>query len=266
MKLVAIIGYGAIARHVAGVLADRESIRLAGVIGRAGSLDAARAAMGDGVAVVGDICELPTRPDLVLDCAGHSGLIAHGERVLRQGIDLTSVAAGALADDSLRDTLAAAARDGQARLRIAAGAIGGLDVLASAREGGLARVTYRGRKPPASWRGTPAETILDLDRLDAARTHFRGSAREAARLYPKNANVTASIALAGIGFDATEVELIADPACTSNCHELEAEGDFGTFTLRLQGRPLPDNPKSSALTAMSMIHAALSLEAPILVA
>ena len=183
MKLVAIIGYGAIARHVAAALAGRESIRLAGVIGRAEGLDAARAAMGDGVTVVGDICQLSARPDLVLDCAGHSGLIAHGEKILRQGIDLTSVSAGALADDTLRDALAAAARDGNARLRIAAGAIGGLDVLTSAREGGLARVTYRGRKPPASWRGTPAETILDLDRLGAAKLRMRPIAAAGQRVH-----------------------------------------------------------------------------------
>jgi aspartate dehydrogenase len=266
MKLVALIGYGAIAKHVATALAGHEDVRLAGVIGREGALDAARAAMGPGVTVAGEVFELSGRPDLVLDCAGHSGLQAHGERILGCGMDLTSVSAGALADDALRDRLAAAARAGGARLRIAAGAIGGLDALSSAREGGLARVTYRGRKPPASWRGTPAETILDLDGLDAPRTHFRGSAREAARLYPKNANVTASIALAGIGFDATQVELIADPSCSANCHELEAEGAFGSFIMRLNGRALPDNPKSSALTAMSMVNAALSLERPILVA
>ncbi len=112
-------------------------------------------------------------------------------------------------------------------------------MLSAARRGGLDRVTYRGRKPVASWRGTPAETVLDLDTLKDTRIHFRGTAREAARLYPKNANVTASVALAGIGFDATEVELVADPACTSNCHELEAEGAFGNFSLRLNGTSWP---------------------------
>lgn len=266
MKHVAIIGYGAIASRVIRAISSSSAIRLGGVIGRAERLAAAREAVGQDVAVVEGIDGLAARPDLVLDCAGHPGLIAHGAGILKRGIDLVSVSAGALADAELYETLARTASASGARLRIASGAIGGLDVLSAARHGGLDRVTYRGRKPVPSWRGTPAETVLDLDTLADARTHFRGTAREAARLYPKNANVTASVALAGIGFDATTVELVADPTCTSNCHELEAEGAFGTFSLRLNGYQLADNPKSSALTAMSMINAALALEEPILVA
>ena len=266
MKHVAIIGYGAIASHVIRAISASSTVRLGGVIGRAGRLAAAQEAVGPNIAVVESIDGLAIHPDLVLDCAGHPGLIAHGAAILERGIDLVSVSAGALADQELYATLERAASASGARLRIASGAIGGLDLLSAARRGGLDRVTYRGRKPVASWRGTLAETVLDLDSLADARIHFRGTAREAARLYPKNANVTASVALAGIGFDATGVELVADPACASNCHELEAEGAFGSFSLRLNGYQLADNPKSSALTAMSMINAALSLEEPILVA
>ena len=120
--------------------------------------------------------------------------------------------------------------------------------------GGLQSVTYIGRKPPRSWKGSPAETKLDLDALTAgAETHFDGSARDAATEYPKNANVAAAVALAGIGFDDTEVKLIADPGVNENIHEVHATGEFGSFSFQVRGRSLPDNPRSSALAAMSVV-------------
>jgi aspartate dehydrogenase len=90
--------------------------------------------------------------------------------------------------------------------------------------------------------------------LDQESVVFEGNARDAALQFPKNANVAATIALAGIGFEKTEVRIIADPALTQNVHVLEATGNFGTFTMTIAGRPLPSNPKSSSLTAMSLLR------------
>ncbi|TFL19053.1 aspartate dehydrogenase [Jannaschia formosa] len=206
---------------------------------------------------------LPGEVTLMLDCAGHAALAEHGPTILARGIDLVTVSLGALADDALHDRLREAARRGGARLHLASGAIGALDCLAAARVGGLERVTYTGRKPPAGWRGSPAEDALDLDRLDAPATHFEGTARAAALAYPKNANVAAAVALAGAGFDATQVRLIADPEAPGNVHEIAAEGAFGRFDFRIEGRALPDNPRSAALAAMSVVATVLRQRAPV---
>jgi aspartate dehydrogenase len=81
--------------------------------------------------------------------------------------------------------------------------------------------------------------------------------------YPKNANVVAAVALAGIGFDDTTVRLIADADISANIHEVQAKGDFGMFTFQISGQSLPDNPRSSALAAMSVISKLDSLTAAV---
>jgi aspartate dehydrogenase len=141
------------------------------------------------------------------------------------------------------------------KLMIPAGAIAGVDALAAARLGGLDRVRYTSRKAPQAWRGTHAEKLCDLDAIDGPIEFYRGNAGDAARLFPQNANVAATIALAGVGFEATECSLNADPAAPGNVHLIEAEGAFGQLRIEVQGKPLEENPKTSTLAALSVLRA-----------
>lgn len=241
---LAMIGAGSIGAWVAGALA-RDGIAPEAVI--------LRGAGPAGLHVVRSVADLPPGITHLVDCAGHSGLAAHGPLALAAGIDVISLSLGALADAGLAAELADAARAGGARLHLASGAIGGLDALRAAAAGGLDAVRYTGRKPPLGWAGSPAEAVLDLAGLTAPATHFEGSARDAALAYPKNANVAAAVALAGLGFDATQARLIADPGAVGNIHDIEAEGAFGRFRFEITGAALPGNPKSSALAAMSVL-------------
>jgi len=265
MQTIAIIGCGAIGEAVAAYLAEHADVVIGAAIIEPGMESRARDLFGHDVEIAYSVDDLATQVDLAADCAGHPALRQHGEAVLARGINLISVSSGALADADLYDRLAAAARSGGSQLRVVSGAIGALDALSAASTGVLAKVTYRGRKPPQGWRGSPAETKLDLDTLSEATVHYSGSARNAALEYPKNANVAASVALAGIGFDATLVELIADPDAARNIHEIVAEGDFGRFEFRIEGLALPDNPRSSAITAMSVVREILSPASPIVI-
>lgn len=253
MPSVVLIGYGAVASYLARALAC-VNIDLEGIIVRPGREQAAQKACGS-VPMAHRFADLAGHHDLVVDCAGHNGLRCHGAEILAAGASLITVATGALADDGLYRDLQQAAEAGNSRLHLASGAIGALDALSAASVGRLERVTYTGRKPPAGWMGSPAQDVLDLQNLTQAAEHFNGTARDCALAYPRNANVAASVALAGLGFDATTARLIADPALEQNLHEIEASGDFGTFNFTIAGHGMPDNPKSSALTAMSVLRA-----------
>lgn len=248
---IAIIGKGAIAGYVTHQIEAAPDITLAPPVLRQAHPGA-----------VTNVADLPPI-DLLIDCAGHAGLAAHGASALALGIDVLTLSLGALADDALATSLTEAATKGGATLHLASGAIGALDALRAARVGGLQAVSYIGRKPPAGWRGSPAEDALDLDNVAEAATHFDGSARDAALRYPKNANVAAAVALAGIGFDATHVALIADPQATGNAHEITASGAFGHLKFQITGNSLPENPRSSALAAMSAVAAILQANSPL---
>jgi aspartate dehydrogenase len=182
--------------------------------------------------------------DIVVEVAGHGALAQYGAAALQQGSDLVIASIGALADETLWQSLQQAAT--RAKILLPAGAVAGIDALAAARLGGLDSVRYSSRKPPAS--------LSDALALDRESIVFEGNARDAALQFPKNANVAATIALAGIGFEKTEVRIIADPTLKQNVHVLEARGAFGSFSMTIAGRPLPGNPKSSNLTAMSVLR------------
>ncbi len=249
---IGLIGKGAIAHFVERELEARGH-QVGAFLLRPERLQSA-SANDNGRIYVSRVCDLPGDLERIVDCAGHQALGAYGPDILAGGFDLTTVSLGALAEPAIEDDLRRAAEQGGTTLFLASGAIGALDALRSARVGALKMVHYTGRKPPAGWRGSPAEDRIDLAQMkELPETHFQGSAREAARTYPKNANVAAAVALAGVGFDATGAELIADPAISVNIHEIVAEGDFGRFEFKITGNPLPGNPKSSALAAMSVV-------------
>lgn len=248
---IGIIGNGAIGTYVRETLTEKGYAPRA-LIERPELVESCASEL-PGIACVATVADLPAGIDHMVDCAGHSALKFHGPEILRRGIDLTTVSIAGFADEALSRSLDQAAAEGKAKLHLVSGAIGALDALRAASVGNLRSITYTGRKPPQAWKGSPAESRLDLDALRAASIHFEGSARDAAIEYPENANVAAAVALAGIGFDETQVRLIADPDVIENIHRIEASGDFGRFMFEIRGRSLPNNPKSSALAAMSVI-------------
>lgn len=270
---VAIIGFGAIAQTLVDALCNagfdgalvvlvRES-KVAETQVTLERITAGRCAAVQSVSTIEDICA--ANPQVVVECAGHSAISEFGVPVVSQGIDLIIASVGALADDALLEQLRKTAERSGAQITLPAGAIGGIDTLAAAKIAGIDRVIYTGRKPPKAWAGSPAEDIVALNTLTTATVFFEGSARDAAIRFPKNANVAAILALAGLGMDRTEVQLIADPSATTNTHEYHVTSPVVDFSMVLTGKPSPLNPKTSQSTVYSLARAVLNRSGTIII-
>jgi aspartate dehydrogenase len=251
-----LIGYGAIGRHIEG--AGIDGVELASVLVKRPR---------DG----GKLTHEPDRFfghnfDAVTECAGHEAVRAYGQRVLERGADFLVTSVGAFTDSALFDRLLAAAKASGKRLILPSAGIGALDILSSAAVGGLDSVTVTVRKDPSAWKGTVAETLVDLDMLNEPRTVFDGPVREGARLYPQNVNISAAAAIAGLGLDRTRVVIVADPTVTTHVVELEAEGAFGRFSFREDVAVSEENRKTGKLVAMAMVKSVRQLASTLVVA
>lgn len=189
---------------------------------------------------------------VLVEAASMQAARDHLPQALAAGTDVVVLSAGTLADPVfLQEVRAAASRYGR-RIYVPSGAIFGLDNLKVARLVGLERLLLKTTKPPEA---------LGLSELAEAQLVFRGPAGEAVQRFPKNINVSAALRLAA---DLEpQVELWADPAITSNRHEIEAEGPFGKVSIRTDNLPSPDNPATSYLAALSVLTLLKDLADPV---
>ena len=261
---IALLGGGTIARlileHVkAGALSGLDIVA---VCGRAPGSRAEALARAHGVPfVVGREALLAARPQAVVEAASHAAVREHLVAILGAGVGAVVLSAGALADDALRGAAEQAARRSGALLYVPSGGIGGLDALKAACLAGVDTVSIRVAKPPAAWKNIPFVDALrlDLDSLPGARVLFDGTAREGVPHFPQNVNIAAVLSLAGIGFDRTRLEVVADPALSRNTHTIRVSGKSGNFTVVLENVPSPENPKTAWLACYSALAALQSL-------
>ena len=189
--------------------------------------------------------------DLVVECANIAVIQDYARSIIKRK-SLLVISVGALVSTHLLEDLKSLSDQSKQKVYLPSGAIGGLDILQSARVlHVLDSVKLTTRKPTHA---------LTDKAVDKPTTLYSGPAKEAIHQFPKNANVAIILSLAGIGIHKTDVHIIADPNVTTNTHHVEAIGDFGTLSLTLNNRPSPNNPKTSYLTSLSILSALQSLD------
>jgi len=172
-------------------------------------------------------------PAVIVEAASQQAVRDYINRILAENIELIVMSVGALLDLNVKSK----------KIHIPSGAIGGLDAVSSAALAGVEEVILTSRKNPKA---------LEMDSQEE-KLVYEGNAEEAVRLFPREMNVAATLALTTQP-EKVRVKIISDPKVHRNIHEIRIKWKHGDIFLKFANDPHPENPKTSALAAWSAIN------------
>lgn len=249
-----VIGYGSVGQAVARRLHDGS---IPGVVLSAiasGDLLKAQANAQDLAPLVVTNEEAIERSDVLVECATVDAFPSIANAVLSRGRSLVAVSAAGLLN--VTSLVELGLRYG-ARIQIVSGAIPGMDLIRSAREGKISSVRLTSRLRPDSLLGEAFITETGLDLL-ASNTEaiqvFTGTAAEAGLSFPRHFNVAITLGLGGIGLERTRVDVWSDPRIDGSIHKIDIEGDEISATMICRNKP-SINRRTSSIVALSVMAA-----------
>ncbi len=271
-RTVAVLGCGSLGSLVAeGIARDlADSWKLLGVVARTPSHAQALAERTGCLAWPNVAAMLKAGPDMVVEAAGVAAARENACPILAAGSSLILLSCGVLADEGFVEKARASAREGGSVLHVPNGAIGGYDILRTlafrqrqlrnrGEDAGL-MVRVDNVKNPASLAGAPGLA----GKIPAQREEvFAGSAQKAIQGFPKNVNVAVGAASASAGMDETEVTITSDPELQENVHRITAKGFGVRVCMEFGSLPDPHNPRSSTMTAWSVLALLQELASPL---
>ena len=238
-KTVGLIGFGAIGSFIYEKL-SQDNVEFAFVYDSAPIADARIAAV-----FTQDKQEVLRRSqhvDLVIEAAV-TAVVHELAPTILEHTNMLILSVTALADDAFREQVQAICQTTGHTLYVPHGAVLGIDGIFDGRPA-LKQVRMTTTKPPASLGGAGAQ---------AATVLYEGPTREACKLFPRNVNVHACVAFAGVGFDRTHSKIIADPQARGNSHRIEVEAEGYDFTVEITSRPVSTVTGASTLAVYSSI-------------
>jgi len=191
--------------------------------------------------------------DLIIECLPPALFRAVATASIEQGRMFMPLSVGQLLEHW---DLVDRAKQTGARILVPTGALIGLDAVRAAAEGTIRSVTMITRKPPEGLEGAPhlVQNDISVKGLAEPKKVFDGTARDGARGFPANVNVAAALSLAGIGPDATRLQVWADPTVTRNTHSIEVDSDSASFSMKIENVP-SENPRTGRIVALSVVAA-----------
>lgn len=191
------------------------------------------------------------RAEIVIECAPAAIYRQIVEPAIRAGRTVITLSVGALLENW--DLVGLAERH-SARIHVPSGAMMGLDALQAAALDEIHSVTIETRKPPAGLRNARRinELGIDVTAVTEPRLVFAGTAREAIAGFPANLNVAVAVSLAGIGPDATMLEVWLDPSVKHNTHHVRVDAAAALLDFTIANVPTA-NAATGRLTALSVV-------------
>lgn len=199
-----------------------------------------------------DFDELVQTSELIVECLPAKIVPRLAHKVFEANKDIVMISSAALlVYPEILEWHAAS----KSRLFLPSGALSGLDGVKAMKELGIRSSKIATTKPPKGYAGAPyvVSNDIDLEAITENTCIFSGNALDAAKGFPANINVAATLSLAGIGPEETKVEIWADPSAHGNAHEITVQSEYSTLTSRIENMPDPANPKSSILAAQSIV-------------
>jgi aspartate dehydrogenase len=216
-KKLGLIGYGTIGRHVAKMVDSDPSLDLSFIV--------------DAYYTGKETLEAPlfgrlekdmlAGIDIVVETA-NADVVKEYARTILASSDFLIFSVTALADADLFNDLLSLSMESGKRILIPHGAILGLDGIRDGRDAIDSVRIITSKNPKGFGRTDTVKTVI-----------YEGSTREACLAYPKNVNVHAATALAGLGFDRTISTIVSDPDLTANTHEILVEGKGFNFHIKV---------------------------------
>ena len=197
--------------------------------------------------------------DYVLEGAGHQALFTYGPKILKNKSNLLITSTGALTDDIFFQNLISLSKKYNKKIIIPSAGIGALDILTASSYGKLNEVNITVRKNAEAWFGTIAENKFDLKTYNDNLILFSGTVREGAKLYPQNVNISATVALSGLGLDKTNLKIISDSSIKTHIISVKAKGDFGEFNFEENVIPYEENQKTGKIVSLAIIKSITNL-------
>ena len=193
--------------------------------------------------------------DLIVEAASQDAVRDNALSILQNRKDLMIMSVGALLDESILEIIEEGCKDFNKKVYLPSGAITGLDGVRAVKNELDSLVLVTTKNPKALKGAKFFETSkINLDELKDQTIIYEGTAQEAVKLFPANINVAALLSLAGLGSIKTKVKIVADPRTDKNTHEIDAEGKFGKFSIKVENVPSENNPKTSRLAILSAIE------------
>lgn len=188
--------------------------------------------------------------DLIVECASVGAVAGLVDLCIASGVSLMVMSIGGLTPEIFEKF-----ENSSSRLYIPSGAVCGLDGIQAYAGHNISSISLTTRKPPAGLIGAKylEDNGIDLSSITEPVTVFEGSPAVAIKHFPKNINVSTALSLASHTNGEMVVKIIADPATTSNTHEVSLVCDCGKIDIRVENKPSASNPKTSALAYLSAI-------------